>query len=380
MKTAIRVLVIEDSEEDAMLILRELRRGGFDPTYRVIERPEEMQHALSCEDWELIIADYSMPHFNGAMALEMLKSSSLDIPFILVSGKIGEEVAVEAMKAGAHDYIMKGNLARLAPAIVRELREVKVRYEHRQIEKKLKLTERLRYVGSVAASIIHDLKQPMQVILSCADAVCSEDTPVDERKQLSGEITTQVRRMLNMSQEILDYASGERRLRLSPVDLDQLCREVVELFRPQLAADKVRVRYSKWSAEITSPTLNLDRDRFWRVLVNLIGNACDAMPNGGELTVCLSLDQNCASIEIQDTGVGIPASIQSTLYDPFVTEGKEYGTGLGLSIVKSIVEAHNGSITFTSSPTAGTAFKIILRREVGSAQNIAMRESVVSEA
>ncbi len=375
MKTPVRVLVVEDSEEDALLILRELRRGGFEPSYRVIERPEEMRQALSLQEWDLIVADYSMPHFDGAMALELLKSTKLDIPFIIVSGKIGEDVAVEAMKAGAHDYIMKGNLARLTPAIIRELREVKVRQEHREIEKKLKIAERLRCVGSVAASIIHDLKQPMQVILSCSDILGEDDMPLEERKPLSQEITTQVRRMLNMSQEILDYASGERRLRLAPVDLDQLCREVVELFRPQLAADNVRVKYSKWSTEIASPNFHLDRERFWRVLVNLIGNACDAMPNGGELTVRLSLEHTCACIEIQDTGTGIPKDIQPIIYDPFVTEGKEYGTGLGLSIVKNIVEAHSGTITFMSSPATGTSFKIVLKRELGELRNSETIES-----
>ena len=375
MKMPIRLLVVEDSEEDALLILRELRRGGFEPSYRIIERPEEMRQALSLQEWDLIIADYSLPHFDGAMALEMLKSTKLDIPFIIVSGKIGEDVAVEAMKAGAHDYIMKGNLARLTPAIIRELREVKVRQENREIEKKLKIAERLRCVGSVAASIIHDLKQPMQVILSCSDILAADELPLEERKLLSQEITTQVRRMLNMSQEILDYASGERRLRLAPVDLDQLCREVVELFRPQLAADNVRVKYSKWSTEIASPNFRLDRERFWRVLVNLIANACDAMPNGGELTIRLSLEHSGACIEIQDTGAGIPKEIQAIIYDPFVTEGKAYGTGLGLSIVKNIVEAHSGTITFVSSPATGTSFKIVLNRELGELQNFEAAES-----
>ena len=362
MSTEIRILIVEDFEEDAMLILRELRRGGFEPTYKIVERPEELRQALALQDWDLIVSDHSLPHFSGTMALEVLKQTGLDIPFIIVSGKIGEDAAVEAMKSGVHDYIMKGNLTRLAPAVQRELREARVRLEHRQIEKQLKTTERLRAVGSLAATIIHDLKQPMQVILSCADLLDEGEIEGSERSNCAREVTKQVRRMLSMSQEILDYVSSKRRLQLAPVDLDQLCRDVVEIFRPRLLADRVNVRYSKWSAETASPTLELDHDRFWRVLVNLIGNAHEAMPEGGELRIRLTIDRKSVGIEIEDTGKGIPPQIQETIYEPFVTEGKQYGTGLGLAIAKSIVEAHKGTISFTSSPAEGTAFRIILPR------------------
>ena len=134
MSTPIRVLIVEDSEDDTVLILRELKRGGYDTTYERVETDKAMKAALDNQTWDIIICDYSMPKFSMPAALETLQKMGLDLPFIIVSGTIGEDVAVEAMKAGAHDYIMKDNLSRLVPAIERELREAEERQRHRQTE------------------------------------------------------------------------------------------------------------------------------------------------------------------------------------------------------------------------------------------------------
>jgi len=138
MSKLLRVLIVEDSENDALLLLRGLSRGGFEPEFKRVETPEAMAAALSAQPWDIIVSDYSMPHFSGLAALWVLKQSGLDLPFILVSGTIGEDVAVEAMKAGAHDYVMKGNLQRLGTAIERELREAEVRKERKHTEERLK--------------------------------------------------------------------------------------------------------------------------------------------------------------------------------------------------------------------------------------------------
>ena len=134
MTTPLRVLIVEDSENDAELLLLELRRGGYAPEYERVETPEGLDAALARQSWDLIISDYSMPCFNGVQALKLIQEKGGDIPFIIVSGSIGEDVAVAAMKSGAHDYLMKGNLARLLPAIARELREASMRRERRQVE------------------------------------------------------------------------------------------------------------------------------------------------------------------------------------------------------------------------------------------------------
>jgi signal transduction histidine kinase/FixJ family two-component response regulator len=150
--TRLRVLIVDDSRNDAELVALELRRHGYEPSYERVDTSDDMVAALAQRNWQLVISDYSMPSFNGLAALKRLQDSGLDIPFILVSGNIGEETAVEAMKAGAHDYVLKHNLARLAAAVTRELREAEIRREHaraierdRVLARSARLSESLNY-------------------------------------------------------------------------------------------------------------------------------------------------------------------------------------------------------------------------------------------
>jgi len=144
MSTPLRVLVVEDSEDDTLLLLRELRRGGFEPASERVETEAAMRAALQGQPWDIILCDYALPSFSAPAALALLRETGLDLPFLVVSGKIGEETAVTMMKAGAHDYIMKDNLARLVPAVNRELREAEVRRERKRAEQAL-LESEARY-------------------------------------------------------------------------------------------------------------------------------------------------------------------------------------------------------------------------------------------
>src|SRR5450759_5367515 len=139
----VKVLIIEDSEDDAKLALLALRRGGFDPTSRRVQTAAELETALAQERWDAVISDFKMPGFTGMDALRIFRSTGLDIPFILISGTIGEETAVDAMKAGASDYVMKKSLARLAPALERELKETQMRAAHCRAQRDLVESEQL---------------------------------------------------------------------------------------------------------------------------------------------------------------------------------------------------------------------------------------------
>jgi PAS domain S-box-containing protein len=132
--TPLSVLIVEDSEDDVALLLRELRKGGYEPNYLNVCTPEDMRSALAEMDWDLIISDWSMPRFNGLDAFHLARERNLDAPFIIVSGTIGEEIAVEALKAGVHDFMTKGMYARLLPAVERELREHAERRRRRNAE------------------------------------------------------------------------------------------------------------------------------------------------------------------------------------------------------------------------------------------------------
>ncbi|MBX3743732.1 MAG: SpoIIE family protein phosphatase [Verrucomicrobiae bacterium] len=143
-RVPLRALILEDSEFDARVMVQALKAAGYEVHSRRIETADAMEEALAGEGWDIILADYNMPSFNASEALRLLQGKGLDIPFIIVSGGIGEDVAVAAMKAGAHDYVMKGQTARLLPAVERELREAVERRARREAERRLRESE-LRY-------------------------------------------------------------------------------------------------------------------------------------------------------------------------------------------------------------------------------------------
>ncbi len=159
MAQTLRLLIVEDSEDDTLLLVRELQRHGYAPVFERVETAAAMQAALTEQTWDIVIADYVLPHFNALDALQVLKQLNIDLPFIVVSGVIGEETAVAAMKAGAHDYLMKGNLQRLAPAVEREVRDAHMRQRHRQVEQTLQTSEiRHRAISELVSDFAYALR------------------------------------------------------------------------------------------------------------------------------------------------------------------------------------------------------------------------------
>lgn len=136
------MLLVEDSEEDALLIVRELSRNGVEPAFKRVDSRKALKSALDSRQWDIVISNFNIPHFNGAEALKLVKQKGKDVPFIIVSGRIGEEAAADMMRAGACDFIMKNNLARLAAAVDRELKEAEIRKKRRRTEKRLKSAEK----------------------------------------------------------------------------------------------------------------------------------------------------------------------------------------------------------------------------------------------
>jgi DNA-binding NtrC family response regulator len=162
----LRVLFVEDCETDALLLLRALQRAGFDPEHSRVDSAREMDEALRDREWDIILADHHMPQFSAPEALEILKQHGIDIPFIIVSGHIEEETAVRAMMAGAHDYIMKDRLARLAPAVIRELREAEVRRQCKEIETALRRAQKeLELRVEERTAVLHDTNQKLKQVI-----------------------------------------------------------------------------------------------------------------------------------------------------------------------------------------------------------------------
>src|SRR5262245_13312550 len=166
--TPLRLLIVEDSEDDAQLLARELRRADYEVTFERVDTAALVAAALAAQPWDLIISDYTMPRLRGTEALELLKKSALDIPFIFVSGTIGEETAVAAMKSGAQDYLVKGQLRRLVPAVERELREAEIRRAQKraaaQVEREQERLRALHEINKAITSTL-DLRAVLYVLL-----------------------------------------------------------------------------------------------------------------------------------------------------------------------------------------------------------------------
>ena len=178
MNTPIRVLIVEDSEDDTVLIVRELKNSGFDVQFERVDNHKDMKDSLDNQDWDIIFCDYSMPKFDGISALKLLHEENHELPFILVSGTIGEDVAVKAMKSGADDYIVKDNLSRLAIAVKRELKEYKERQELKRMEEAIQTLVKSTVIKTgedAFRKIISSVREWLNTDLVCLGQIVDAD-------------------------------------------------------------------------------------------------------------------------------------------------------------------------------------------------------------
>jgi signal transduction histidine kinase len=213
-------------------------------------------------------------------------------------------------------------------------------------------SERLSLVGSMANSIIHDLKNPIQAIQSCSEliAIRTDDPNIIEFTDIMQKAVGQ---MTDMAQELLDFARGQSSLQLKPRAPKAVMAEFDSILVRLLPPNVHLLREIHFCDEI-----NVDVGRFERVLLNLAKNALEAMPSGGVLRIGLQQTGACAVFRIADTGCGISPELQAKIFEPFVTHGKSKGTGLGMAIAKSVVEAHGGAISLRSKQGIGTTVEV----------------------
>ena len=373
---ALRALIADDSENDVLLLLRVLRKAGYEPVYERVWTAPAMKAALQRQTWDIVISDYEMPNFGGFEALQLLKESGHDLPFILVSAVISEETAVAAMKAGAHDYIMKRNLARLAPAIERELREAQTRVARkaaetalRQSEEQLRQTQKIEAVGRLAAGVAHDFNNILTAIMGHSELLLRQLDTDDPRRKNAEQIEKVTHLAAGLTRQLLIFSRKQviepRVLNLNAVILDikkMLCRLIGENIEFCTLLDPA------------AGHIKADPGQIEQVIMNLVVNARDAMPNGGKLTVTTAnttLDKNhlknfpdmgtgnYVMLAIADTGTGMSEEVKAHLFEPFFTtkpSGK--GTGLGLATCFGIVKQNTGHINVHSELGSGTTFEI----------------------
>jgi len=376
MATPLRALIVEDSDNDCRLLLSVLQRGGYDVTHKRVCNGAALGVGLEEGIWDIVISDYSMPGFLGTEALTIVRKKDLDVPFVFLSGTIGEEVAVNAMRAGAQDYVIKGKVARLLPVIQRELHEAELRRERKQMERRVRQLEKFEALGKLAGGVAHDFNNVIGAIMGWAELGLDRVASEAYEARLFRNIRDQARRAAGLTRQLLAYA---RRQVLEPknINLNQMVNETTTLLQKTLG-EQIEVKM------LLAPDLQTtlaDPSQIEQVLMNLCFNARDAMPKGGQLVIetrNVELhSQYCklhgdarpgpyVQISVCDTGIGMDTATLERIFEPFFTTkepGK--GTGLGLATVSGIVNQHGGILDVHSEPGKGTAFRVYLRASEG---------------
>ena len=391
----LRLLLVEDSDDDAALITHELRRGGYRPSCVRVQTEEEFRSALASQDWEVIISDYALPGYSGLRALADLKASGKDIPFILVSGTIGEAGAVSAMKAGAHDYVLKGDLSRLPVAVEREVREMAVRAEQVRMRERLMISERMASAGTLAAGVAHEINNPLAIAMTNLEFVSEAlarviaDAREPRRRRAPAGEWDGVEELGTLDEAVRDTREALVRMRDIVRDVKLFSRpqddktEAVDLQRViessiRMAWNEIRHRARVVKAYGVVPMVNANESRLGQVLLNLIVNAAQAMSDGhadgNELRIATrTASDGRAIVEVSDTGPGIPREILDRIFDPFfTTKPVGVGTGLGLAICHRIVSELGGLIEVDSVVGKGTRFRLVLP-EARDSQNVKVK-------
>ena len=364
-RTSLRVLFVEDSPDDAEIVLAVLRRSGCEAEWARVESAEALRIALREQRWDVVLCDYVMPRFDALSALEVLKAEELDIPFIIVSGTMGEETAVTAMKAGAQDFFSKDRLARLPAAIERELREARIRAEQRQMQDRMLLSDRLVAVGTLAAGVAHEINNPLAYVIGNIEFAIEQLTNMHD-----GTGVPEALAALRQARE------GTERIRVTARDLkvfcrtDETARTSVDLERVLESAIRMawnEIRHRAHLVRDFSPLRPVDgnENRLGQVFLNLLINAAQATPSGRadqhEIRVSTRCHDGRVIVEVSDTGSGMPPEVHKRLFEPFfTTKPIGVGTGLGLSICHGIVSDLGGSIRVDSKPGSGTRVRVEL--------------------
>jgi signal transduction histidine kinase len=363
-----------------------LQRNDYDVTYQRVDTPEAMSAALESQPWDIVLSDYTMPRFSGPAALSLVRERALDLPFIIISGTIGEEAAVTSLRAGAHDFLVKGALARLAPAIERERREAGVRADRKKMREQLLISERMASVGVLAAGVAHEINNPLAVLMANLELASEQLTRLTQRDAAGstdgagqgGPSGAQPDGPADVNLLIQDAQEAAERVRLIVRDLSILSRSndeeqqvPVEIHRVletsiRMASNEIRHRAHLIRDYGDLPLVRGSEAKLSQVFINLIVNAAHAIPEGraatNEIRIVTRTDAaGGAVIEVRDTGSGIPQAVLPRIFDAFfTTKAGSSGTGLGLAICHRIITAYGGAISVESQVGRGSVFRTVL--------------------
>jgi signal transduction histidine kinase len=367
MQDRISVLQVEDDPRDAELVLSELLRSGLDVRARRVASSPEFAAALAEGPWDIILCDFRIPGFGAFPAYHQLRRSGYQIPFIVVTGTLNEETAVECLKTGIDDYILKENLARLGPAVRQAIQIAEERRRSRLLEEEVRQAQKMEAVGRLAGGVAHDFNNLLTVIFANTARLRST-IPAGAGGELDAieEAARQAKSVTNSLLTLCHKAETRR----TPVDAAALVRDAARLL--------ARVLPAAIEMKIETPDrplwVSADATQLHQVLMNLAINARDAMPAGGVLRFEARPARGPereppggagpalgVAMIVEDTGTGMTGEVAARAFEPFfTTKPRGQGTGLGLSVVHGIIADHGGKIDLSSRPGAGTRLAILL--------------------
>jgi signal transduction histidine kinase len=365
--TPLRTLVIEDCEDDYELLLLKLRQAGFEPSALRVETMAEIREAFARNEWQMVFSDFDLPGFDGLRALELVRAVNSETPFFIVSGVIDEEQAVAAMKAGAQDYFFKGKLARLGPAVSRELQEAEQRRQRREArveldrDRNLLRHDRIRFIDVMS----HEMRTPLNIINVAAGMLARYGERMDcsGRQERISEIQDAVARMTRVIDKVLLTSRLELRrwdLKSETFDLAAWCEDFLRSdFGDSGRRHRIQVKYTD-----LSPKVALDQRVIEIALQNLLSNALKYSAPDSLVDLELRGDGlGRIQFAVRDRGIGIPEADMPHIWTSFyraANVGDVPGTGLGLAIVKACTDVHGGTIEIESQVGVGTCIKMCL--------------------
>lgn len=362
----LRVLLVEDSPADAELVLRVLRREGFDVTSDTVQTVEDFTRQVRANPYQVILADYNLPQWRGIETIEVLRSEGLDIPVILVSGSLGDVPAVECIKQGATDYVLKDSLARLAVSVRRALQEKELRDRRLQAEKDLASKveelgrsnhdlEQFAYIAS------HDLQEPLRMVAAYTQLLGERYRgKLDENAdKYIGYAVEGALRMQTLIRDMLAFSrvgrNGDGR---KSTDCNQMMKEVLLNLQVAIEEAGAVITYDQL------PTIGAEQSQLGQLFQNLIGNAIK-FRNKEAPVIRISTERQGSlwKFTVTDNGIGIAPEYKDLIFVIFQrlnTRDEYAGNGVGLAICKKIVERYGGKIWIESEPGHGCTFHFTL--------------------
>ena len=352
------IVHLEDNVLDHRLVGVALRELPTQVSLRRVETEAEFRAAILDPDVQLVLADYSLPQFDGMSALHVLVQVRPDVPFLIVSGAMGEVAVVEALKAGATDYVLKDHLERLVPAVRRALREGQERMARQQAELEVREARDAAEAANRAkdhflAVLSHELRTPLTPVLTAIQTMELDPSLSKEFRETIQMVRRNVELEVKLIDDLLDLtrvSRGKLELNLQPVDAHESLRQVLTICDSDFRGKSLAVNAKLDAARFT---VMADPARFQQILWNLMKNAVKFTAEGGTVTVATRNVDEALEVDICDTGIGIEAEALHRIFDAFEQGGKQVtrqfgGLGLGLAISRSLAEQHRGSLAASS--------------------------------